>query len=156
MTFGQALIYSLLGLLVVFFALVLLMCIIKIMTAVGDRADCRRNAVSADFARICVAQLQARLDAAPYHQRLLAEVFDAGARERVIQRRHHRATGDFADGARVDAVFAEHGAQENAQLVAGRAFGGGAAERKHDAVVFVYAARKLGVPDVKCKNHNGA
>ena len=38
MTFGNALIYSLIGMGVVFFALVLLMCIIKIMTAVGDRA----------------------------------------------------------------------------------------------------------------------
>ena len=39
MTFGNALIYSLLGMAVVFFALVLLMCIIKIMTAIGDRAE---------------------------------------------------------------------------------------------------------------------
>ena len=38
MTFGEALIYSLIGMSVVFFALVLLMCIIKIMTVVGDRA----------------------------------------------------------------------------------------------------------------------
>ena len=38
MTFGQALIYSLLGILVVFFALVLLMVIIKILIAVSDRA----------------------------------------------------------------------------------------------------------------------
>ena len=39
MTFGDALLYSLAGMLVVFFALVLLMCIIKIMTAIGDRAE---------------------------------------------------------------------------------------------------------------------
>ena len=39
MTFGNALIYSLLGMSVVFFALVLLMCIIKIMTAIGDKAE---------------------------------------------------------------------------------------------------------------------
>lgn len=39
MTFGNALIYSLLGMSVVFFALVLLMCIIKIMTAIGDRTE---------------------------------------------------------------------------------------------------------------------
>lgn len=38
MTFGMALIYSLLGMSVVFFALVLLMLIIKLMTAVSDRA----------------------------------------------------------------------------------------------------------------------
>ena len=41
MTFGNALIYSLLGVCVVFFALVLLMVIIKIMTAVSDRAERR-------------------------------------------------------------------------------------------------------------------
>ncbi len=39
MSFSEALIYSLLGMSVVFFALVLLMCIIKIMTAIGDRAE---------------------------------------------------------------------------------------------------------------------
>ena len=41
MSFADALIYSLLGMSVVFFALVLLMCIIKIMTAIGDRAEKR-------------------------------------------------------------------------------------------------------------------
>ena len=39
MSFGQACIYSLLGICVVFFALMLLMYIIKIMTAVGDRME---------------------------------------------------------------------------------------------------------------------
>ncbi len=39
MSFGQACIYSLLGVCVVFFALLLLMFIIKIMTAIGDRAE---------------------------------------------------------------------------------------------------------------------
>ncbi len=39
MSFGNALLYSLVGILTVFFALVLLMCIIKIMTAAGDRAE---------------------------------------------------------------------------------------------------------------------
>ena len=39
MSFTDALLYSLLGMLVVFFALVLLMCIIKIMIAVGDRRE---------------------------------------------------------------------------------------------------------------------
>ena len=43
MTFGNALIYSLIGIMVVFFALVLLMCIIKIMTAIGDRVE-KKNA----------------------------------------------------------------------------------------------------------------
>ena len=43
MTFIEALIYSLLGMSIVFFALVLLMCIIKIMTAVGDRVE-KKNA----------------------------------------------------------------------------------------------------------------
>ena len=39
MTFGDACLYSVTGLLVVFFALILLMCIIKIMTAVGDASE---------------------------------------------------------------------------------------------------------------------
>jgi len=46
MSFLDALLYSLAGMAVVFFALVLLMCIIKIMTAVGDRAE-RRAAPAA-------------------------------------------------------------------------------------------------------------
>ena len=37
--FGQALLDSLVGIMVVFFALILLMCIIKIMTAIGDSAE---------------------------------------------------------------------------------------------------------------------
>lgn len=39
MTFTDALLYSAAGLAVVFFALVLLMCICKVMIAVGDRAE---------------------------------------------------------------------------------------------------------------------
>ena len=39
MTFADACLYSLTGILVVFFALVLLMLIIKIMTAIGDRVE---------------------------------------------------------------------------------------------------------------------
>ena len=39
MTFGDACLYSVTGLMVVFFALILLMGIIKIMTAVGDRVE---------------------------------------------------------------------------------------------------------------------
>ena len=37
--FGQALLDSLVGIMVVFFALILLMCIIKIMTAIGDSRE---------------------------------------------------------------------------------------------------------------------
>ncbi|MBR0162082.1 MAG: OadG family protein [Oscillospiraceae bacterium] len=39
MSFGDACLYSVTGLLVVFFALFLLMCIIKVMTAVGDARE---------------------------------------------------------------------------------------------------------------------
>ena len=39
MTFGDACLYSVTGLLVVFFALILLMVIIRIMTAVGDASE---------------------------------------------------------------------------------------------------------------------
>ena len=47
MTFSNACIYSALGLAVVFFALVLLMCIIKLMTAVSDRTARRTAPVTA-------------------------------------------------------------------------------------------------------------
>ena len=47
MTFLDACLYSVTGLLVVFFALILLMCIIKIMTAVGDAVENRNKAVPA-------------------------------------------------------------------------------------------------------------
>ena len=50
MSFGEALIYSVIGMSVVFFALVLLMCIIKIMTAVGDRTARRSTPVPAGIA----------------------------------------------------------------------------------------------------------
>ena len=39
MSFLDACLYSLTGMLVVFFALILLMCIIKVMTVIGDRAE---------------------------------------------------------------------------------------------------------------------
>ena len=44
MSFLDACLRSLIGMLVVFFALVLLMCIIKIMTAVGDAVESRKKA----------------------------------------------------------------------------------------------------------------
>ena len=46
MSFADALIYSAIGLGVVFFALILLMCIIKIMTAIGDSRE-KKNAAAA-------------------------------------------------------------------------------------------------------------
>lgn len=50
MTFSDALIYSLLGICVVFFALILLMCIIKLMTALGDWEDKKKAVASAEAA----------------------------------------------------------------------------------------------------------
>ena len=47
MSFGDACLYSVAGLLVVFFALVLLMIIIKLMTVIGDSAESRKKAVPA-------------------------------------------------------------------------------------------------------------
>ena len=47
MRFGTALIYSLLGIAVVFAALVLLMVIIKVMTAIGDWAEKPRGPIKA-------------------------------------------------------------------------------------------------------------
>ena len=47
MSFGDACLYSVTGLLVVFFALFLLMIIIKLMTVIGDAAEKRKNAVPA-------------------------------------------------------------------------------------------------------------
>ena len=52
-TFAMCLLDSVVGLLVVFFALVLLMCIIKIMTAIGDsraKAKAAAESVSAPAA----------------------------------------------------------------------------------------------------------
>ena len=46
-TFGMSLLDSLVGICVVFFALVLLMCIIKIMTAVGDSREKKKAAAAA-------------------------------------------------------------------------------------------------------------
>ena len=48
--FGQALLDSIVGILVVFFALILLMCIIKIMTAIGDSRQ-KKNAPAAAAAK---------------------------------------------------------------------------------------------------------
>ena len=47
MSFADALLYSLSGMAVVFFALVLLMCICKIMIAVGDRVEKKTPAPAA-------------------------------------------------------------------------------------------------------------
>ena len=47
MSFLEACLYSLTGMLVVFFALILLMLIIRIMTAVGDAAEKRSKAAPA-------------------------------------------------------------------------------------------------------------
>ena len=58
MTFLDACLYSLTGMLVVFFALVLLMCIIKIMTAIGDAAESRKKAVPAAVAGIPAPDVQ--------------------------------------------------------------------------------------------------
>lgn len=63
MSFADALIYSLLGMSVVFFALVLLMCIIKIMTAVGDRVE--KKAVPAPAADAPVQVLKQTGPTAP-------------------------------------------------------------------------------------------
>lgn len=57
--FGQALMDSLVGIAVVFFALILLMCIIKIMTAVGDSRQKKAAAAAMP------ADLPAQPEAAP-------------------------------------------------------------------------------------------
>ena len=62
MTFGEACLYSVSGLLVVFFALILLMCIIKIMTAVGDASE--KKAALAAAAAAPVAEAAAPAPAA--------------------------------------------------------------------------------------------
>lgn len=60
MTFADACLYSVTGLLVVFFALILLMAIIKIMTAVGDSAEKK-----AALAAAAPAAASAPVEAAP-------------------------------------------------------------------------------------------
>ena len=62
MSFGNALLYSLVGILTVFFALILLMCIIKIMTAAGDRAE--QNAAAKAEAKAGKAAGKAETEAA--------------------------------------------------------------------------------------------
>ena len=62
MTFIDACLYSVTGLLVVFFALILLMAIIKIMTAVGDSAE-KKAALAA--AAAAPAAASAPVEAAP-------------------------------------------------------------------------------------------
>lgn len=52
MSFLEACLYSLTGMLVVFFALILLMLIIRIMTAVGDAAEKRSKGVPAAVGNI--------------------------------------------------------------------------------------------------------
>ena len=63
MTFGDACLYSVTGLLVVFFALILLMAIIKIMTAIGDSAE-KKAALAAAAAAPAAAPAPAA-EAAP-------------------------------------------------------------------------------------------
>ena len=60
MTFGDACLYSVTGLLVVFFALILLMAIIKIMTAIGDSVEGK-----AALAAAGTAPASAPVEAAP-------------------------------------------------------------------------------------------
>ncbi len=55
MTFGDACLYSVAGLMVVFFALILLMCIIKIMTAVGDASEKKAALAAAGAASAAAA-----------------------------------------------------------------------------------------------------
>ena len=61
MTFLDACLYSVTGLLVVFFALILLMCIIKIMTAVGDAAERRKKVVPAAVGPISAPNAQGEM-----------------------------------------------------------------------------------------------
>ena len=55
MTFGDACLYSVTGLMVVFFALILLMAIIKIMTAVGDSVEKKAALAAASAAPAAAA-----------------------------------------------------------------------------------------------------
>ncbi len=63
MTFGDACLYSVTGLMVVFFALILLMAIIKIMTAVGDSVE-KKAALAAAAAAAAAAPAAAPAPAA--------------------------------------------------------------------------------------------
>ena len=65
MTFASACIYSVLGLAVVFFALFLLMCIIKLMTAISDRAAGKAAPVAAAEAPLPAPAQAAKLPMAP-------------------------------------------------------------------------------------------
>ena len=65
MTFASACIYSVLGLAVVFFALFLLMCIIKLMTAISDRTAKAAAPVAADEAPLPAPAQGAKTPLAP-------------------------------------------------------------------------------------------
>jgi Na+-transporting methylmalonyl-CoA/oxaloacetate decarboxylase gamma subunit len=64
MTFGEACLYSVSGLLVVFFALILLMCIIKVMTAVGDASEKKAALAAASAAPAAAAPAPAAAEPA--------------------------------------------------------------------------------------------
>ena len=61
LTFGEGVLYAILGMLVVFFALVLLMVIIKILVAVTDKSAAKK----AEAAAAAVPALEAPAEAAP-------------------------------------------------------------------------------------------
>ena len=72
--FPQALLDSLVGILVVFFALILLMCIIKIMTAVGDAREKNKSAAAAPAAEAPKAETAPAAPAKPLAPGVAGEV----------------------------------------------------------------------------------
>ncbi len=85
MSFGDACLYSVTGLLVVFFALILLMCIIKIMTAVGDAREKKLALAAAAVAPAAApaAEPAAPVKATPKYTREL-KLYDTDPRDAAM------------------------------------------------------------------------
>ena len=99
MTFGDACLYSVTGLLVVFFALILLMAIIKIMTAVGDSAE-KKAALAAAAAAPAAAS-------APAAEPAKAETSPSGVAGPKYTRELKLWDTDPRDAAMIMAIVAE-------------------------------------------------
>ena len=103
MTFIDACLYSVTGLLVVFFALILLMAIIKIMTAVGDSAE-KKAALAA--AAAAPAAASAPVEAAPAEP-VKAETSPSGVAGPKYTRELKLWDTDPRDAAMIMAIVAE-------------------------------------------------
>ena len=116
-------------------------------------ADGVRDAVGTDFERVAIPDLQPRLDARLQDERIEPEVLAAAAPQRVDDVRHDGTEGDLLDAGRIAAVFPEHAAQEQPQLVRRRGRPRRLAETDRQLAVVKHAAEDLAVADIERQNH---